>query len=72
MAKSGAQSCGQAPWDDRLTLHDNNQLNSRDVHELATRITHAITHLDQRGRLPDPWLAATPLQQPLRPVPERG
>jgi hypothetical protein len=36
-------------------LHDKHQLNSRDVAELATRITHAATHIDIHGHLPASW-----------------
>ena len=33
-------------------LHDNDQLNGRDVAELATRIIHAAAHHDRHGQLP--------------------
>jgi conjugative relaxase-like TrwC/TraI family protein len=54
-------------------LHANNQLNTRDIPDLATRITQAAVHHDRHGTVPD----ITSLPAPTRPeigqrVPQLG
>lgn len=48
----------QPAWliDGIRTLHENNQLNTRDVTDLATRIVAAAADQDRHGQLPEQWM----------------
>lgn len=53
----------QPAWliDGIRTLHENNQLNTRDVTDLATRIVAAAAHQDRHGQLPNRWIDPCPV-----------
>ncbi len=54
-------------------LHDNHQLSSRDVAELATQIIQAAAHHDLHGQLPAIWPATpTPTMEVAQPSIELG
>lgn len=57
----------QPAWliDGIRTIHENHQLSTRDVHELATRIAIAATHQDRHGFVPDRWADPAPTPQPV-------
>ena len=52
----------QPAWlvDEIRDLHEKGQLNTRDVTDLATRITHAVAHQDRYGHLPEQWIDLYP------------
>jgi conjugative relaxase-like TrwC/TraI family protein len=53
----------QPAWiiDEIRGLHEKGQLNTRDVTDLATRITHVAAHQDRYGHLPEQWIHPTPV-----------
>jgi conjugative relaxase-like TrwC/TraI family protein len=53
----------QPAWiiDEIHDLHTKGQLNTRDVTDLAARITHAVAHQDRYGHLPEQWIHPTPV-----------
>lgn len=53
----------QPAWliDGIRTLHENNQLNTRDVTDLATRIVAAAADQDRHGQLPEQWMEPAPV-----------
>jgi conjugative relaxase-like TrwC/TraI family protein len=53
----------QPAWiiDEIRDLHAKGQLNTRDVTDLATRITHAALHQDRYGHLPEQWIDVSPM-----------